>query len=159
MTNYSITTISENYKMTAFGVTFEDFNDWAGNAAKTAAKKAEITENGKLAELLALADGQEYQINYVFEGKAWRGFGVMGEFEAEGAVVLNFLAGDYLVVPGTGANKESLADEITGKVFGGMLPEITEYKYVGPGNSTFVKADENGEFYGEMWLRVKKVEG
>jgi hypothetical protein len=158
MSNHSIKTISENYKMTAFGVTFEDFNDWAGNAAKTAAKKAEITENGKLAELLALADGQEYQINYVIDGKAWRGFGVMGEFNVEDAVVLDFLAGDYLVVPGTGSNKDSLADEITGKVFGGMLQEITDYKYVGPGNSTFVKAAGNGEFYGEMWLRAKKAE-
>lgn len=159
MSNYSIQTISENYKMTAFGVTLEDYNDWAGNAAKTAAKKAEITENGKLAELLALADGREYQINYILSGKAWRGFGVMGEFDVEGAVVLDFLAGDYLVVPGTGADKDCLADEITGKVFGGMLQQITDYKYVGPGNSTFVKAAENGEFYGEMWLRVKKVEG
>jgi len=68
----------------------------------------------------------------------------MGEFDAEGAVVLDFLAGDYLVVPGTGADKDSLADEITGKVFGGLLQEITDYKYVGPGNSTFVKAAENG---------------
>ncbi|WP_308636515.1 hypothetical protein [Paenibacillus silvisoli] len=158
MSNYSIQTISENYKMTAFGVAFEDFNDWAGNAAKTAAKKAEITENGKLAELLALADGQEYQINYNLDRKAWRGFGVMGEFDVEGAVVLDFLAGDYLVVPGTGADKERLADEITGSVFGGMLQEITDYKYVGPGNATFVKADENGAFCGEMWLRVKKAE-
>ncbi|WP_336787216.1 hypothetical protein [Paenibacillus sp. MMO-177] len=157
MSNYSIKTISENYKMTAFGVSFEDFNDWAGNAAKTAAKKAEITENGKLAELLALADGQEYQINYVLDGKAWRGFGVMGDFKVEDAVVLDFLAGDYLVVPGTGSNKDSLADEITGKVFGGLLQEITDYKYVGPGNSTFVKAAENGGFYGEMWLRAKKT--
>ncbi|MCK9860205.1 MULTISPECIES: hypothetical protein [Paenibacillus] len=158
MSNYSIKTISENYKMTAFGVSFEDFNDWAGNAAKTAAKKAEITENGKLAELLALADGQEYQINYVLDGKAWRGFGVMGDFKVEDAIVLDFLAGDYLVVPGTGSNKDSLADEITGKVFGGLLQEVTDYKYVGPGNSTFVKAAENGEFYGEMWLRAKKVD-
>ncbi|MEW9709497.1 hypothetical protein [Paenibacillus sp. SI92] len=158
MSNYSIKTISENYKMTAFGVTFEDFNDWAGNAAKTAAKKAEITENGKLAELLALADGQEYQINYIIDSKAWRGFGVMGEFDVEGTVVLDFLAGDYLVVPGTGADKDRLADEITGKFFGGMSQEITDYKYVGPGNSTFVKAAENGEFYGEMWLRAKKVD-
>ncbi|MWV46224.1 hypothetical protein GRF59_21695 [Paenibacillus sp. HJL G12] len=158
MSNYSIKTILDNYKMTAFGVSFEDFNDWAGNAAKTAARKAEITENGKLAELLALADGQEYQINYVLDGKAWRGFGVMGEFDVEGAVVLDFLAGDYLVVSGTGADKDHLADGITGKVFGGMLQEITDYKYVGPGNSTFVKAAENGGFYGEMWLRAQKVE-
>jgi hypothetical protein len=159
MTKYSIKTITENYKMTAFGVSLEDYNDWAGNAAKTAAKKAEITENGKLAELLSKADGQEYQINYVIDHKAWRGFGVMGEFDVEGAIVLDFLAGDYLVVPGTGTNKDHLADEITGKVFSGMLQEITDYKYVGPGNSTFVKSAENGEFYGEMWLRVKKIEG
>ena len=159
MANYSIKTVPENYKMTAFGVTLEDFNDWAGNAAKTAAKKAEITENGKLAELLALSDGQEYQINYSVGGKAWRGFGVMGEFDLEGTVVLEFLAGDYLVVPGTGANKDRLADDITGKVFGGLLQQITDYKYVGPGNATFVKAAENGEYYGEMWLRVKKIAG
>jgi hypothetical protein len=159
MSNYSIQTIPENYKMTAFGVYFEDYNDWAGNAAKTATKRAEIVENGKLAELLALADRQEYQINYNINGKPWRGFGVMGEFDVEGAVVLDFLAGDYLVVPGTGADKDRLADEITGKVFGGMLQEITDYKYVGPGNATFVKPAENGEFYGEMWLRAKNVQG
>ncbi|WP_309123410.1 hypothetical protein [Paenibacillus sp.] len=159
MTNYSIQTISENFKMTALGVTLEDYSDWAGNAAKTAAKKVEITENGTLAELLALADGQQYQINYVLGGKPFRGFGVKGEFDLEGAIVLDFLAGDYIVVPGTGADKDALADEITGNVFGGMLQQITDYKYVGPGNYTFVKAAENGEFYGEMWLRAKKAEG
>lgn len=157
MSNYSIQTISENYKMTAFGVSLEDYNDWAGNAAKTEAKKAEITENGKLAKLLALADGQAYQINYAIDGKAWRGFGVRGAYDVEDAVVLDFLAGDYLVVSDTGSDKDRLADEITGKVFGGLLQEITDYKYVGPGNSTFVKAIEDGKFYGEMWLRVKKV--
>ncbi|WP_168123295.1 hypothetical protein [Paenibacillus sp. HB172176] len=157
MSNYSIKTVSENYKMTGFGVVLEDYNNWAGNAAKTASKKAEIIENGKLAELLALADGQEYQINYVIDGKAWRGFGVMGEFDVEDAVVLDFLAGDYIVVGGTGADKDHLADEITGKVFGGTLQEITDYKYVGPGNSTFVKEAENGGFYGEMWLRAKRT--
>lgn len=159
MSTYSIKSVSESYKMTAFGVTFDDFNDWAGNAAKTAAKKAEITANGRLAELLALADGQEYQINYVVDGKPWRGFGVLGEFDAEDAIVIDFLAGDYLVVPGKGADKDSLADEITGKVFGGLLQEIPDYKYVGPGNATFVKPAGNGEYDGEMWLRVKKVEG
>jgi hypothetical protein len=82
----------------------------------------------------------------------------MGEFNVEGTVVLDFLAGEYIVVPGTGADKERLADEITGKVFGGLIQEITEYKYVGPGNSTFVKANETGEFYGEMWLRANKVQ-
>lgn len=158
MSNYFIKTVSESYKMTAFGVTFDDFNDWAGNAAKTAAKKAEITANGRLAELLALADGQEYQINYVVDGKPWRGFGVMGEFDVEGAIVIDFLAGDYLVVPGTGADKDRLADEITGKVFGGLLEEIPDYKYVGPGNATNVKPAGNGEYDGEMWLRVKKAE-
>lgn len=157
MADYFIKTVSENYKMTAFGVAFDDYNDWAGNAAKTAALKAEITNNGKLAELLALADGQEYQINYNVGGKPWRGFGVMGEFDAEGAVVLDFLAGDYLVVPGTGDDQDRLADEITGKVFGGLLEQITDYKYVGPGNATFVKANETGGFYGEMSLRAKKV--
>lgn len=159
MTDYTIKTVSENYKMTAFGVALGDYSDWAGNAAKTAAIKAEITENGKLAELLALADGQEYQINYVLDRNGWRGFGVMGEFDVEGAVVLDFLAGDYIVVPGTSADKDSLADEITGKVFGGLLEQLTDYKYVGPGNATFVQADGNGGYYGEMSLRAKKVEG
>ncbi|WP_217594230.1 GyrI-like domain-containing protein [Cohnella sp. GbtcB17] len=159
MSHYTIQTIPENYKMTGFGVILEDYNDWAGNAAKTAAKKAEITENGKLAELLALADGQVYQINYVLDGKAWRGFGVMGAYDVDDAVVFDFLAGDYLVVPGTGADKDTLADEITGKVFGGLLQEITDYKYVGPGNATFVKPAEDGKFYGEMWLRAQKAAG
>ncbi|MGO4106677.1 hypothetical protein [Paenibacillus sp. YAF4_2] len=61
------------------------------------------------------------------------------------------------MVPGTGADHDRLADEITGKVFGGLIQEIPDYKYVGPGNSTFVKAVEDGTFYGEMWLRAKKV--
>ncbi|WP_274651349.1 hypothetical protein [Paenibacillus humicola] len=74
----------------------------------------------------------------------------MGEFDVEGTVVLNFLAGDYFVVPGTGTDKDRLAEEITGKVFGGLMQEISDYKYVGPGNSTFVRAAGNGELYGEM---------
>ncbi|AYG02001.1 hypothetical protein D7I46_11715 [Lactococcus allomyrinae] len=149
MMTYTIKHIDNDYKMTAFGVTFDDFNDWTGNAAKTAEKKAEITENGKLAELLQASDGQEYQINYVIDGKAWRGFGVMGDFDIESSEVLDFLAGDYIVVSG----ENETADTLTGKVFGGLLQEITDYKYVGPGNYAFVSADGHGE----LWLRAEKI--
>ena len=154
---YSIKHVAKNYKMTAFGVSFDDFNDWQGNAARTAAKKAEIIANGSLSALTALSDGQIYQINYVLDGKAWRGFGVMGEFNLDGAVVLDFLAGDYLIFSANGTNEMTLADEITSMVFGQGLKEASDYKYIGPGNATFVKAVEKNKFYGEMALRVEKI--
>lgn len=147
--SYRIETIDTNFKMTAFGVTFDDFNDWAGNAAKTAARKAEITENGSLSNLTAAAlDHQEYQINYVINGKAWRGFGVKGEFVTDDTEILQFLSGDYIVVSGS-----STIDQLTNEFFGGIINEITDYKYVGPGNFAFVKSDGTTE----LWLRAEKI--
>ncbi|WP_222705836.1 MULTISPECIES: hypothetical protein [unclassified Lactococcus] len=67
---YLIKTMEHNFKMTAFGTSFDDFNDWEGNAKKTASLKEEITATGKLSALTALSDGQSYQINYVLNGKA-----------------------------------------------------------------------------------------
>ncbi|MEY8444550.1 hypothetical protein AALA52_09985 [Lactococcus ileimucosae] len=157
--NYTITHIPEDYKMTAFGVTFEDFNDWAGNAQKTAQLKQSIIENGALAELAKKSDGQIYQINYANEAGARRGFGVMGAFsEVANTDVFEFLAGDYLVFEMTGDDKNTLADQLTGYVFGQALSEITEWQYIGPGNATATSENPDGSFTATMTLRAQKVE-
>ena len=138
--NYTITHIPEDYKMTAFGITFEDFNDWAGNAQKTAQLKQSIIENGALAELAKKSDGQIYQINYANEAGARRGFGVMGAFsEVANTDVFEFLAGDYLV-------------------FGQALSKITEWQYIGPGNATATSENPDGSFTATMTLRAQKIE-
>jgi hypothetical protein len=154
---YTIKTIETAYKMTALGVQMEDFNDWAGNAAKIAAKKTEITENGALAELLALGDGQLFQVNSGAGGKPYRGFAVKGEFDVEGARVLDINAQEHAVFSGIFDDEATAADQITGHVFGGGVQELDGYKYVGPYNFTSVVAQADGTFLAEMWLPVAKI--
>ncbi|MCL2677039.1 MAG: hypothetical protein FWF42_00775 [Streptococcaceae bacterium] len=158
MTDYRIENVKENFQMTSLGVILGDFNDWEGNGKKIAARKAEITSNGALTELTSKADDtQDYVVNYVFDGKPYRGFAVMGNVDMPDTDKLDFLAGDYIVLTMTGNDKDTLADQLTGKAFGGALQEITDYKYVGPGNSTFVKEQADGTFLAEMWLRAEKA--
>jgi hypothetical protein len=63
MADYRIEHLGADFKMTVYGVAFDDFNDFAGNAQKSAARKAEIEENGSLTALLSQADGQLYTVN------------------------------------------------------------------------------------------------
>jgi hypothetical protein len=76
---------------------------------------------------------------------------VKGDFAGEDREVLDFLSGDYIVVEGQGETE----DQIIGRFFGGMMQQMKDYKYVGPGNFAFVTADGKGE----LWLRAEKSNG
>lgn len=154
---YTIETIAAPFILTSLGVQMDDFNDWAGNAAKVASKKAEITENGALADLLALSDGQLFQVNSAASGKPYRGFAAKGDFAVEGAEKINILAQEHAVFSTVGTDAEKLADVLTGQVFGGGIQELDGYKYVGSYNFTTVKAQTGGNFKAEMWLPVVKI--
>ena len=155
---YEIKTVNPEYIVTAYGVTLGDFNDWEGNNKKIAALKAEIEDNGSLEKLLSLADGKLLQLNSAAtNGGPWRGFGVKGDFDIAGTEKITILAKDHAVFSATVSSKETGADELTGKVFGGMIGELTGYKYVGPYNLTTVTEQADGTFLAEMWLPVEKA--
>ncbi|MDR0297770.1 MAG: GyrI-like domain-containing protein [Streptococcaceae bacterium] len=160
---YTLKTIDNAFKLTAFGVTFDDFNDWAGNAKLTSALMEKLTTDGSLASLLAAGDGIFMQINSASQdGKAWRGYGVRGDIDTAGATKIEVQAQEHAVFVKTGADKATLADQLTGEVFGGAIGEIIadgyEYKPVAGAGYNFTRVLENadGTFTAEMWLPVVK---
>lgn len=161
---YTIKTIDTAFTLTAFGVSFDDFNDWAGNAKKTAELMADITADGSLEALLVAGDGVFMQINTAgMNGKAWRGFGVRGNIDADGAEKIQVSAQEHAIFSKTGTDKAVIADQLTGEVFGGAIGEVMaagyEYKVADGGvgyNFTTVVENTDGSFTAEMWIPVVK---
>ncbi|WP_222705837.1 MULTISPECIES: hypothetical protein [unclassified Lactococcus] len=50
-----------------------------------------------------------------------------------------------------------MADQLTGQFFGGIMQTITDYKYIGPGNTIAVRPNEEGNFTAELLLRAEKI--
>ncbi|MDR0299306.1 MAG: GyrI-like domain-containing protein [Streptococcaceae bacterium] len=161
---YTIQTINAPFQLTAYGVSFDDFNDWAGNAKKTAELMTAITADGSLDKLLAAGDGVFMQINSAAQGgKPWRGFGVKGDIDMAGTVKIAIHAQEHAVFSKVGADKASLADQLTGEVFGGAMREMIaagyQYKVEDDSmgyNFTTVTENTDGSFTAEMWIPVVK---
>ncbi|MDR2833722.1 MAG: hypothetical protein LBV67_08410 [Streptococcaceae bacterium] len=157
MIKYRVVDVKSDFQITALGVELGEFNDFIGNAKKVAARLAEIEGNGDLAGLMKLRERDiNFVVNYVINGKPWRGFGVLGSFNYKDAQILDFLKGNYIVAYLTNNNKEKIVDELTNEVFNNLLPTITDYNYVGPGNSSFILDNGDGTYTAEMWLRAAK---
>ncbi|MNP62605.1 hypothetical protein D3C76_1579020 [compost metagenome] len=72
------------------------------------------------------------------------------------ARIIQFPAGDYVVVKGEAETADELNNTLSGIAFGQALPEAVEYAYVGGPNTTVEMGRKNGQIYGEMWIPVVK---
>jgi len=160
MTEYQIKTTKEDFYLTAYGVgTGTNYSDYEKIKQTVADFKAELEVSGKLEALRKLAaDSSNFVANDggSLHGQPYRYYGVAGQIEAEGAEVLKFPAGDYLVIFGDG-QAETLAEELLGRAFfGGLIQSLTDYEYRGPNNAIKLTATDEGKAQGELWLPVHK---
>lgn len=67
-----------------------------------------------------------------------------------GQRLIEFPAGKYLVITGTAADQMSLYNSLEGPAFGEILPQLTDYAYVGGPNTSYVTGRDDQGVHGEM---------
>ncbi|MCI1553600.1 MAG: GyrI-like domain-containing protein [Levilactobacillus sp.] len=69
---------------------------------------------------------------------------------ADGQRLINFPAGKYLVITGSAADQMGLYNTLEGPAFGEILPQLTDYAYVGGPNTSYVTGSDETGVHGEM---------
>lgn len=156
MANY---TLEEKNSFIVVGLGTElksHYTDFAGiNKEKTDFWQA-ISQDGRLDGLKAIAiNDYIFAVNEAVNNKMMHYAGVMTESQApEGARVIQFPHGHYLVVKGEAGTADELNNTLAGVAFGQALAELNNYAYVGGPNTSVVMGQRNGVFFGEMWIPV-----
>jgi len=156
MTEY---TIVEKDSFIIIGIGTElksNYTDLAGlNKEKSDFWQA-IRKDGRLTTLKALATNDYiFAVNEAVNNKMMHYAGVMTESSApEGARVIQFPKGEYLVVKGDASTAGELNNKLSALAFGQVLAEATNFAYVG-GPNTMVEMGVHKELvYGEMWIPI-----
>lgn len=156
MKNY---TLEEKEGFNVLGIGTElrsDYTDYAGiNQEKADFWKA-VMQDGRLDTLKAVAANDYiFAVNEAVNNKMMYYAGVMTEAAMpEATRVIQFPKGEYLVVKGEGKTADELGNMLSGIAFGQVLPEATDFAYVGGPNATVEMGERNGLVYGEMWIPV-----
>jgi len=156
MKNY---TLEEKESFNVLGIGTElrsDYTDYAGiNQEKADFWKA-VMQDGRLDTLKAVAANDYiFAVNEAVNNKMMYYAGVMTEAAMpEATRVIQFPKGEYLVVKGEGKTADELGNKLSGIAFGQVLPEATDFAYVGGPNATVEMGERNGLVYGEMWIPV-----
>ncbi|MFD1176437.1 GyrI-like domain-containing protein [Paenibacillus puldeungensis] len=135
-----------------------DYTDFAGlNKEKLDFWQA-VSQDGRIDTLKAMAaNDYVFAVNEAVNNKLMYYAGVMTEAlppAPEESRVIQFPKGEYLVVKGEGETADELSNKLTGLAFGQVLPEATNFAYVGGPNAAVVMGQRNGLFFGEMWIPV-----
>jgi predicted transcriptional regulator YdeE len=115
----------------------------------------ELQADGRWAALKAKARGPlEFGINEAVDGQFMYYAGVFTDEVVEDATrVINFPAGEYLVIRATGKG-----DEIWGNLdmaaFGEILPQAEDFAYVGGPNANVMFSEEDGIITGQKWIPI-----
>ncbi|AIQ52863.1 GyrI-like domain-containing protein [Paenibacillus sp. FSL R7-0331] len=135
-----------------------DYTDYAGIIKEKTDFWQQAGQDGRLAHLKSIASNDYiFAVNEAVNNKMMHYAGVMSDQTApEEARVIQFPAGEYLVVKGEDQTADALNNKLTGIAFGQALPESTEFAYVGGPNTTVEMGNRNGLVYGEMWIPVVK---
>ncbi|MFC6259867.1 GyrI-like domain-containing protein [Levilactobacillus fujinensis] len=64
--------------------------------------------------------------------------------------LIEFPAGKYLVITGEAADQMGLYNALEGPAFGEILPQLTDYAYVGGPNTSYMTAQDENGVHGEM---------
>lgn len=132
------------------------YTDFAGlNREKSDFWQA-VSQDGRLDALKALAANDFiFAVNEAVNNKLMHYAGVMTEAPApEGARVIPFPKGEYLVVKGEAETADELNHALSGAAFGQVLPEVPQVAYVGGPNAVVETGRRNGLVFGEMWIPV-----
>jgi len=152
-------TLEEKDSFTVLGIGTElesDYTNFAGINKEKADFWLAIKQDGKLDTLKALATNDYiFAVNEAVNNKMMYYAGVMTEASIpEESRVIQFPKGEYVVVKGEAETADEMSNKLTGIAFGQVLPEATNFAYVGGPNATVEMGQQNGLVYGEMWIPV-----
>lgn len=156
MANYTLEQ-KDSFTVVGFGTELKShYTDSAGiNKEKSDFWQA-VSQDGRIYTLKALATNDYvFAVNEAVNNKMMHYAGVMTEAPApEGARIIQFPKGDYLVVKGEGKTTDELNDTLAGIAFAQVLPEAKDFAYVGAPNATVEIGQRNELVLGEMWIPV-----
>lgn len=147
-------------KMDAFNVTaYGKALSMDKNPFELAGEKASLWEtieaDGRWDALKASAIAPlEFGINEAVDGQFMYYAGVLTNTEfADATRVINFPAGEYLVIKATGTN-DKIWQQLDMAAFGEILPQATDFAYVGGPNANVQMAITDGVIAGEKWIPI-----
>ncbi len=154
-------TLEEKDSFTVLGLGTElksDYTDFAGINKEKADFWRAVKQDGRLDTLKAIATNDYiFAVNEAVNNKMMYYAGVMTEASVpEESRLIQFPKGEYLVIKGEGETADELSNKLTGIAFGQVLPEATNFAYVGGPNATVEMGQRNGLVFGEMWIPVVK---
>ncbi|WP_309123409.1 GyrI-like domain-containing protein [Paenibacillus sp.] len=157
MADYTIER-KKSFTLTAYGFSIRsNFQDMTALQKEKAEFWGKLKADGRFDKLKnAAKDDREWSVNEVYQGKPWNYFAVeAGKSVVDATRIIEFPESEYIVVAGTG-EKEALFDQLTYLAFGGVLPRITDYAYIGGPNATYRIDHGDDTYYGEFWVPVVK---
>lgn len=156
MTNYQLEE-KPAFAVLGFGTELKsDYTDFAGIAAEKDAFWQAITADGRLDQLKKIAsDDDLFIVNEAIDNKMMHYAAVRtNETLPDADRLIEFPAGEYVVVPGTASSEKELADAVTGAAFGEVLGSLTDVAYVGGPNAAVITDETDGVVTGEMLIPV-----
>jgi predicted transcriptional regulator YdeE len=156
MTNY---TLEEKESFTVLGIGTElksDYTDYAGINKEKADFWHAAKQDGRLDALKAIAENDYiFAVNEAVNNKMMHYAGVLTDKSLpEADRVIQFPKGNYLVVKGEAETADELHIMLAGIAFGQVLPEVTDFAYVGGPNTSVEMGLRDGLTFGEMWIPV-----
>ncbi|QTM98463.1 transcriptional regulator [Sediminibacillus dalangtanensis] len=135
-----------------------DYRDFASLSKEKADFWQAASQDGRLDTLKSIAvNDYIFAVNEAVNNKMMHYAGVMAKESApvpEEARVIEFPKGEYLVVKGEGKTADELNNHVSGIAFGQVLPEATDFAYVGGPNAIVEMGKRDGLVFGEMWIPV-----
>jgi predicted transcriptional regulator YdeE len=152
-------TLEEKDSFTVLGIGTElksNYTDYAGITKEKADFWSTVQQDGTLDTLKAIATNEYiFAVNEAVNNKMMHYAGVMTDASIpEATRVIQFPKGEYIVVKGEGNTADELSNKLAGIAFGQVLPELTDFAYVGGPNTTVEMGQRDGLVYGEMWIPV-----
>ncbi len=158
MANYSLEE-KDSFIVVGIGTELKsNYTDFIGLNKEKSDFWQRVKEDGSLKELKKIAlNDYIFAVNEAVNNKMMHYAGVMTEAVGpEAARHIQFPKGTYLVVKGEGATTNELNTTLSGIAFGQALPDAKDFAYVGGPNTTVEMGQQNGLFFGEMWIPVVK---
>jgi predicted transcriptional regulator YdeE len=156
MTNY---TLEEKESFTVLGIgtaLTSDYTDYAGINKEKADFWHAVKQDGRLDALKAIAENDYiFAVNEAVNNKMMHYAGVLTDKSLpEADRVIQFPKGKYLIVKGEAETADELHIMLAGIAFGQVLPEVTDFAYVGGPNTSVEMGLRDGLTFGEMWIPV-----
>jgi len=153
--------LEEKDSFTVLGIGVElksHYTDYAGINKEKTDFWEEIQQDGTLNTLKSIASNEYvFAVNEAVNNKMMYYAGVMTEATLpEATRVIQFPKGEYLVVKGEGNTADELSNKLTGIAFGQVLPNATNFAYVGGPNTTVQMGQQDDLVVGELWIPVIK---